>query len=275
MPASMPAPPVPAPPPDRYADAVRARRAELAGLRALLARGHRGELRSRLALARITASAGLATELAAFGRELRACIDAADGRSRTALPDAVGGAVPELVASAREHTAGALAAVRVLAAERGLLPDLCWPATPATGPLPALPAPEAPATAARALVDLVGAAGPWRVVLPVAGLPILGAPALGRPAAVPLLLAASVLVVGLGVRARRVALDRARLHRWTVEVLAALRTALGAELDRWFVEVERAAGGDLDTRAAARLAEVDAELAALAPDRAGVGRARG
>ena len=47
-------PPAPGPP-DRYADAVRARRAELRGARALLLGGHRTELHSGLAAGRLAA----------------------------------------------------------------------------------------------------------------------------------------------------------------------------------------------------------------------------
>src|SRR5690349_15460978 len=64
--------------PDRYADAVRSRRAELRETRALLLGGHRAELRSCLAGCRVSASAELATVLADFGRELRHHADRAD-----------------------------------------------------------------------------------------------------------------------------------------------------------------------------------------------------
>ena len=55
--------------PDRYADAVRARRAELRAERELLGGGHRGELRTALALSRVLSGAEKALKAIAGARQ--------------------------------------------------------------------------------------------------------------------------------------------------------------------------------------------------------------
>lgn len=243
--------------PDRYADAVRARRLELHAQRALLTGGHRADLRVRLALARIACTAELAEELAALGRQLRTHVERADRRGRARLPGEAAAAAQRLADDARRRRADAvLPAVRRLAAERGLLPGLHWPRPPAPpGPV-ALPGP--------ADGDGADPVAPWRVVVPLAGLPAVVLPAVGLPTLVPIALAAALVLAAV---TRRAAADRARLRAWAVDVPAALRTRLVAELEGWLVELERVAGAELDAAAARRRAAIDAELRALAPTR--------
>ncbi len=279
----MPAPPTPAPArtapartapssvaPDRYADAVRARRAELRAAEALLRGGHRAELRSGLAAGRLTASAELATALAALDRELRHHVDHADGHGRAALPDRVAEAVDRLAASAaRRWAAVVLPPVRRVAAARGL--PVPWSgahplaASLARPPAVAVPAPEPAPCALRAV--LLGATAGWRLaLLPVAVLPAVGLPVLGGPAAVPLAAGLGLALLAAGVRARRVAADRARLRRWGAEVVATVRAALETELARRLLEVERLAGQELDDAVTRRRVQVERALRELAPD---------
>ncbi len=268
------------PPPDRYADAVRARRAELRAARASLLGGHRAELRSGLAAGRLAASVELATALAGLDRELRRHVDRADAAGRAALPARVAAAVDRLAAHAGDRWAAAvLPAVRRAATVRGLPPPVVWPcaggpvdrvtALLARPPAVALPAPDPPPGVVRAL--LTGATeGAWRLaLLPAAVLPAVGLPALGGRSAVPLAVGLGLALLVATVRARRVAADRARLRRWGAEVVAAVRGALGTELARRLLEVERLAGEALDDAADRRRAEVDGELRALAPEVAG------
>ncbi len=274
----MPAPPTPAlartaprsAAPDRYADAVRARRAELRAAEALLRGGHRAELRSGLAAGRLAASAELATALAALDRELRHHADHADGRGRAALPDRVAEAVDRLAVSAGWRWAAVvLPAVRRVAAARGL-PVFWSGAHPLAASLtrpPAItvPAPEPAPAGVRAV--LLGATAGWRLALvPVAVLPAVGLPVLAGPAAVPLAVGSGLALLGVGVRARRVAADRARLRRWGAEVVATVRGALETELARRLLEVERLAGHELDDAVTRRRVQVERALRELAPD---------
>jgi hypothetical protein len=263
---------------------VRARRAELRGARASLLGGHRAELRSGLAAARLAASAELATVLAALDRELRRHVDRADGAGRAALPGRVAAAVDRLAAHAADRWAVAvLPAVRRVATVRCLQPPVSWssvggPVDRVTAvltrpPAVALPAPDPPPGVGRAL--LAGATeGAWRLALvPAAVLPAVGLPALGGRSAVPLAVGIGLALLVAVVRARRVAADRARLRGWGAEVVAAVRGALETELARRLLEVERLAGAALDDAVERRRAEVDGALRALAPEAAGGVRA--
>lgn len=260
------------PVPDRYADAVRARRTELRAVRALLLGGHRVELRHRLTTARLAASAELATALARLGRELRHHVAQADNGGRAVLPSLVGAAVDRLVDRVVAGWAASL-----LAGLRGVAAERCTPgASPWTAadpvvalvtrrPAAALPGPDPPPGTTRALVaGLTG--GTWRVaLLPAAVLPAVGLPALGGRAVLPPALGIAAALLVAGARTHREAADRARLHRWADEVVAAVRVAVETELARRAVEVERVAGAELDELVARHLAQVDAELRALAP----------
>jgi hypothetical protein len=256
--------------PDRYADAVRARRAELRARRALLAGGHRAELRTRLALARIAATAEIAGELAGLGRELRAHADRSDRRTRERLPDLVGRAAQVLAHRARGRRERLLAEIRVIAGSRGLLPGLHWPASAVAVPGPSLPAPAGGPSAL--LTGLLDGAGWWRVAPAVLGLPVLGLPVLGLPVPGGLGPATAAVSAGLAVAAlaaavaaRRAAADRARWRAWGIEAVAALRVHALTDLDSWLVGLEARVLADLDRAAVRAAAQIDAELAALTP----------
>jgi hypothetical protein len=262
------------PVPDRYADAVRARRAELRSVRTLLLGGHRVELRHCVTASRLAASAELADALAGLGRELRHHAARAGRAGRAALPATAGSAVDRLVGHVVARWAVVLVTgLRRVAAPRcppGLTP---WPvdtdpvvALVVRRPSVALPGPDPPAGSMRALLLVTG--GTWRLaLLPAAVLPAVGLPALGGLAVLPPALGLGLALLVVGVRAHRVAADRVRLRRWADESVATVRVALDAELARRAVEVERVAGAELDELVARRLAWVDAELRALAPER--------
>ena len=264
-----------APAPDRYADAVRARRAELRSVRALLLGGHRVELRQCVAASRLASSADLAEALAGLGRELRHHLSRADPAGRAGLPSLAEAAVGRLADRVVTGWAvGVLAGLRRLAAPRCPPGTSPWPAGTAADPLVAmvsrrpsvaLPRPDPPVGAARAL--LVGVTGgTWRLaLLPAAVLPAVGLPALGGRAVLPPAVGIGLALLVTGARAHRAAADRARLRRWADEVVATVRAALETELARRAIEVERVAGGELDELVTRRLAWVDAELRALAP----------
>jgi hypothetical protein len=261
------------PAPDRYADAVRARRAELRDVRALLLGGHRVELRHCVTAARLAASAELAAALAGLGRELRHHAARAGRAGRAALPSTAAVAVDRLV----DHVVARWAVVLLTGLRRVAAPR-CTPGVPpwpadadpvvamvVRRPSVALPGPDPPAGAARAL--LRGLGGTWRLaLLPAALLPAVGLPALGGRAVLPLAVGIGLALLMTGVQAQRVAADRARLRRWADEVVATVRATLDTELARRAVEVERVAGAELDELVARRLALVDAELRALAPE---------
>jgi hypothetical protein len=186
-----------------------------------------------------------------------------------------GSAVDRLVEHVVARWAAALVTgLRRVAAPRcssGVLP---WPADtdPVVAlvvrrPSVALPGPDPPAGATRALLTgLTG--GTWRVaLLPAAVLPAVGLPALGGLAVLPSALGIGLALLAVAVWARRVAADRARLRRWADESVATVRAALDTELTRRAVEVERVAGAELDELVGRRLACVDAELRALAPEK--------
>ncbi|MBL8926062.1 MAG: hypothetical protein JNM77_07460 [Pseudonocardia sp.] len=257
------------PEPDRYADAVRARRTELRGVRALLLGGHRVEMRHCLTASRLVAVAELTAALSVLGRELRHHAARADRAGRAALPALAEAAVGRLV----DRVVMRWAAV-VLPGLRRVASPLAPDAVPFLHPVvtvftrrPSItvPGPEPPQRALGALV--AGATGgTWRLaVLPVAVLPAVGLPAVGGRAVLAPALGIALALVVATTRAQRVAADRARLRRWADEVTAAVRAALGTELARLLIDVERVAGAELDELVAGRLALVEAELRALAP----------
>ena len=106
----------PAPAPDRYGDAVRARRRELRERRALLVPGHRAALRDALLLTRSAVRAAAAAELAALRREADAHLAGPRPRPLAALLPAAVAAVLHRAQAAWSH--GGRAAVRRTAAGR-------------------------------------------------------------------------------------------------------------------------------------------------------------
>jgi hypothetical protein len=252
--------------PDRYADAVRARRAELRELRARLVGGHRGELRSCLALGRLSATGHAAAALAGLRREVAAHVRCGDRRSRELLPARLEGAVVAVAAAVAASWGEALRPpLRRIATERGLAMEPGWPPLPAPRAVRVPRAPDPVEPLPSFLTGVVEGAALWRVALfPLAVLPLLGLPALGGRALVPLAVAAGAAAVVGAALARRTAARRARLHRAAEQVLAAAAAAIDAELDRRSIELERAAGAALDTAVLRRRAAVERELARLA-----------
>ncbi|MHA6623820.1 hypothetical protein ACU61A_00290 [Pseudonocardia sichuanensis] len=260
--------------PDRYADAVRARRAELRELRARLAGGHRAELRSCLALGRLAAAGEAAAALAALRREVAAHVRCGDRRVRELLPARLQGAVVAVAAAVvASWGEGVRPPLRRIATERGLEVEPGWPPLPAPRAVRVPPATEPIEPLPSFLSGVAEGAALWRLaLLPLAVLPLLGLPALGGPALTPLAVGAGGAAVALAAVARRTAARRARLHRAAEQVLAAAAAAIDADLDRRTIELERAAAAALDTAVLRRRAAVDRELARLA---AGSGAADG
>ncbi|QJY45997.1 hypothetical protein [Pseudonocardia broussonetiae] len=123
----------------------------------------------------------------------------------------------------------------------------------------------APAPPRTRVVEVLADAGTWRLaVLPLAVAPLSGfaGPAVLLPA-----VGAAVLVLVAVVRARRAAADRARLHRWGTDLLAAAHARLDAELARRTAVRTTAAAARLDAALARCRAEAGAELALLTPAR--------
>lgn len=246
--------------PDRYADAVRARRAELTAQRELLSGSPRAELRGALAVARLAAGGIAGHELAGLERELLAHAARAGRAARRALPEHAATAVAAVAGRvARAWVARALPAARRVAAARWLY--ACapgaegWPVPDPVGC--ALPAPEPPAGPGRALLESPA----WWRLLPV---PLLLPAGWAVPPTVALA-AVAVAVAGLVVAAQ-VAAERARLRRWVAAVCTAARAGIAAELARWALDLEAAVGADLDAAVARHQARVERELRALAPD---------
>jgi hypothetical protein len=250
---------------DRYAEAVRARRAELRAERAALAGSHRVELRTELALARLAVADLLATALRQLVREARERIATADRAGRKRLPADVATAVAALAAAVdTELTGELLPALRRIAGVRALqLPD-GWPAVPAARP------PVVDDAFARPRIPLLAGAlegiTVWRTALvPVAALPLLGLPVLGGPALAPLAVGATVGALVVAVRHRRAQVERAALLREVDEAVATTRVLLDADTGRRLLELEQSAGAELDQAVLRRRAAVEAELRELSP----------
>jgi hypothetical protein len=256
---------------DRYAEAVRARRRELRELRAHLAGGHRGELRSCLALSRLAAAGHAAAAFAGLREEAARYVRRGDRHARERLRQQLEPAVCAIAAAVGERWAAELAPpLRRIASERGLTMEPGWPRLPAPrAPVVRLPA-EPPGPPPSVLTGVVEGAALWRLVgVPMAALPLLGLPALAGPALAPLAVGAGVTAVALAARTRRTATARARLHRTVEHVVTAAAAAIDADLDRRLVELERSACAALDAAVLRRRAAVDHELALLAADPTG------
>lgn len=235
------------PGPDRFADAVRARRRELHDRRALLRGSPRTALRDALAAARTATLADAAADLADLRREL-------DGHPAVAVAAA---------ARAVEEAAHARWAERAVAAERGTAADrgVAVPVPPDDpGPPRGADPPVPPRTG---LGTVLGDAAAWRLaVLPLAVAPLSGFA--GPPVLLPAV-GAAVLVLVAVVRTRRAATDRERLHRWSTDLLAATHARIAAELTRRTLARATEAGARLDAALATCRAAVDAEIALLSP----------
>ncbi|HLU58673.1 MAG TPA: hypothetical protein VKZ81_24700 [Pseudonocardia sp.] len=257
--------------PDRYADAVVARRRELRELRERLGGSHRGELRGCLALSRLTAARDAERALADLRREAAEHVRCGDRAARRRLPDLVAAAVDALAADAAARWAADLApALRRIATERELAVGPGWPRLPAASP-PGPPPTDEPAPDRPLLTRLVEGVALGRLALfPLAVLPLAGLPALGGPALAPLAVVVGLAALAVATCARRAAAERERLRRRVERIVQAAAVAIEADLDRRLVEVELAASTALDAAVLRRRAEVDRELAALAP--AGAGR---
>lgn len=250
---------------DRYAEAVRARRAELRAERAALAGTHRVELRTELALARLAVTDLVATALRQLTREARDRIATADRVGRERMPTDVATAVAALAAAVDAELTGELApALRRIAGIRALVMPDGWPAVPAARP------PLVDDAFARPRTPLLAGAlegiTVWRTALvPVAALPLLGLPVLGGPALAPLAIGATVAALVVAVRHRRAQVERAALARAVDEAVATARALLDADTGRRLLELERAAGAELDHAVLRRRAVVEAELRELSP----------
>lgn len=258
--------------PDRYADAVLARRRELRELRERLASGHRGELRSCLALSRLAAAADAAGVLAGLRREAAEHVRRGDRPARDRLPEHVTAAVDTVATAAADRWVGALGPpLRRIATERGLAMEPGWPRLPAPrAPGPPPPA-EPPVPTSTLLTGVVEGAALGRLaLLPLAALPLLGLPVLGGPALAPLAVGVGLAALVVAARARRTAAERDRLRRRVEQIIGAAATAIEADLGRRLVELERAAGAALDAAVLRRRAAADRELALLTPARPAV-----
>jgi hypothetical protein len=257
--------------PDRYADAVLARRRELRELRERLAGGHRGEVRSCLALSRIAATGDASGVLAGLRREAAEHVRRGDRAAHDRLPEHVTSAVGAVATAAAARWAAELGPpLRRIATERGLAMEPGWPRLPAPQ-APGPPPPPEPAVPGPTLLAGVieGAALGRLALLPLAALPLAGLPAVGGPALAPLAVGVGLAALVVAARARRNAAVRDRLHRRVEQIIGAAAAAIAADLDRRLVELELGASAALDAAVLRRRATVDRELALLAADRAG------
>jgi hypothetical protein len=251
--------------PDRYAQAVRARRAELRALRDQLTGGHRAELRSALALSRVVASAEISSALTALTGQVAAHLASAGRADRRRFPARLNDALDDLAARLPARwAAGLRPALLRIGTARGLSMPPGWPVLPAASPRITGSAPTLePAGRLRSVsAGLAHGAVPWRLSLII--VPLWGMPALGGRALAPLAAGAALAAVLAAVRARLVAAERARLCRFADTVLTAAGVALAAELGRRLIQLEASALLALDAAVHRRHAEVSAELARLA-----------
>jgi hypothetical protein len=254
--------------PDRYGNAVRARRVELRAEQGPLSGTHRAELRAEIGLARIRAADATAAALAALAREARSHAGHPDRTVRRSLPARLPAALDDVAAQVHAGILAALApALRRIAAARRLDLGPRWPALPLPRPPLMDGAPPGPARAPR----LAGAAeglAVWRVALVVlAAMPVVGLPVLGGPGLAPVAVGLGAAAVALAVHVRRIGVERAVLQRQVDAVLAQARAALRVDVERMLLELERSAAAELDAAVERRRAAVEAELLLLAGSR--------
>ncbi len=255
--------------PDRYADAVRARRAELRAEQGPLAGTHRAELRAELALARIVATDAAAAAFADLAREVGAHAGHPERGVGRALPGCLPVALDALAARVHTATLAQLGpGLRRIATARRLDLGLSWPAFPAPRRPLLDPMPAAPVRAPR----LAGAAeglAVWRVALVMlAAMPLVGLPVWGGPALAPAAVGIGAAAVAVAVLARRGGAERALLRRRMDAVLVQAQAALRVDVERMLLELERSAAAELDAAVERRRAAVEAELLTLAGPRA-------
>lgn len=255
--------------PDRYGDAVRARRAELRSELGVLSGTHRAELRAELSLARIAATDAATAAFAGLAREVRRYVVHGAPTVRRSLATRLPGALDAL--AERVHAtafAGLAPTLRRIATVRRLDIGPGWP----TVPSPRLPlldrAPPEPLRPPR----LTGAAeglAVWRVALVVvAAMPLVGLPVVGGAGLAPLAAGLGAAGVAVAVRQRRSGVERAVAARQAEALLARGRAALRVDVERMLLELERAAAAELDAAVERRRGSVEAELLALAGPRA-------
>jgi hypothetical protein len=256
--------------PDRYADAVRARRTELRALRARLVGGHRDELRSALALSRLAGSAEITAALAELGADAAAHLEGADRADRRRFAARLGRAIADTADRLHARWAADLRpALLRIAHERSLPVRPGWPSLPDLPTPSDRSRPEPPPPVGRLRSALTGAAqgaALWRLLLvPLLALPIWGLPAVGGRPLVPLAAGTGIAVIAAAARSRCMAAERLRWRRYADDVLAAARLRWEADLGRRLIEVEIALVGGLDAAVRQRRAEIEDELARLAP----------
>jgi len=255
--------------PDRYAEAVRARRAELRAEQGPLGGTHRAELRAELGLARIVATDTAGAAFADLAREVGAHTSHPERSVCRALTTSLPTAVDALATRVYTATLAQLApALRRIATARRLELGPGWPALPA----PRLPLLDGVGTAPVRAPRLAGAAeglAVWRVALVVlAAMPLVGLPVWGGPALAPVAVGVGAAAVAVAVLARRGTAERALLRRHVDAVLAQARATLRVDVERMLLELERAAAAELDAAVERRRTAVEAELLALAGPRA-------
>ncbi|MGD9985856.1 hypothetical protein [Pseudonocardia sp.] len=247
---------------DRYAEAVRMRRAELTAQRAGLA-GHRAEVHTVCGLARASAAMQVTTVVGALTAESTRYLDRAGRADRARFPEHARAAADRAVDLVVQRVEGRLLPeLRRIATVRGLPMDVVDTGPPEATDLtlPSVPPP------ARPWQVLSGS----RTVLPWLGVPIVGAPAV--TGTVGPAVGCGAVLLGVTVATRWVAAERTRLRQWIPGVAAVVRAAATSALVARLVHVEQRVVAALDVAVAARLAAIDDELAALAAE--GSARAR-
>jgi hypothetical protein len=271
--------------PDRFAEALSARRSELRAARRA-AEAPRVALRAELALVTVAARADLPAALGVLrdsaGPWLRvapARLPAELGPALAALRARVVGAAEAQGESAVLRVAGGVAGPEPVPdelvgplvrqrSERGLgAPGFgAWPAGVGSGGgsgALSLPAPPRRVGWVEALVRS-GGGGAVRVALVLAaGAPALGLTVAGGRVLLPLTIGLAVAAVALLAAHRRRAVERERWARWVDATLAAAGAAVRAELDTALITLEQRAGPALDRLAADRRAAVVHELRTL------------
>jgi hypothetical protein len=258
--------------PDRYAEAVRARRAELRAEHGPLGGTHRAELRAELGLARIVATDAAAAAFADLARDVGAHTGHPDRAVGRALPTCLPAALDALARRVHAAVLAQLApAVRRIATARRLDLGPAWPALPAVR-LPLLEAVQAAPVRAPRLAGAAEGLAVWRVALVVlAAMPLVGLPLWGWPALAPIAVGLGAAAVAVAVLTRRGGAERVLLRRRVDTLLAQARATLRVDVERMLLELERSAAAELDASVERRRTAVEAELLALAGPRAVVG----